>query len=98
MQNQPIHLSAIFFQYSKFLIFDLVSFPFLNIKPVELWNRLARHYNPLRLLYRVLAGQHLASIPRYSIRYTSAGSPAAAEGAGHGMRTADAEGVKIKEE
>jgi len=35
----------------------------------ELWTRLARHYNPLRLLHRVLSGQHLASIPPYSIRY-----------------------------
>ncbi|KAF8804191.1 Gpi1-domain-containing protein [Phlegmacium glaucopus] len=80
LENQPIHLSAIFFQY------------------IELWNRLARHYNPLRLLYRVLAGQHLASIPRYSIRYASAGSSAAAEGTGHGMIIADPEGLKLKEE
>ncbi|KAF8183644.1 N-acetylglucosaminyl transferase component-domain-containing protein [Pholiota molesta] len=53
LQNQPISLSAIFFQY------------------IELWNRLARHYNPLRLLYQVLAGQHLSSIPGYSIRYAA---------------------------
>ncbi|KAF8888383.1 N-acetylglucosaminyl transferase component-domain-containing protein [Gymnopilus junonius] len=39
--------------------------------PVELWNRLVKHYNPLRLLYQVLAGQHLASISRYSMRYAS---------------------------
>uniref|UniRef100_A0A8H8CFS1 Gpi1-domain-containing protein n=1 Tax=Psilocybe cubensis TaxID=181762 RepID=A0A8H8CFS1_PSICU len=51
LENQPIPLSAIFFQY------------------VELWKRLAKHYNPLRLLFQVLTGQHLASIPRYSIRY-----------------------------
>jgi phosphatidylinositol glycan class Q protein len=38
---------------------------------VELWNRLARHYNPLRLLYQVSSGQHLSSIPPYSIRYAS---------------------------
>jgi len=38
---------------------------------VELWNRLAKHYNPLRLLYQVLSGQHLSSIPPYSIRYAS---------------------------
>ncbi|TFK35817.1 N-acetylglucosaminyl transferase component-domain-containing protein [Crucibulum laeve] len=36
---------------------------------VKLWSRLARHYNPLRLLYCILAGKYLASIPRYSIRY-----------------------------
>ncbi|KIM44359.1 hypothetical protein M413DRAFT_443354 [Hebeloma cylindrosporum] len=36
---------------------------------IELWNCLARHYNPLRLLYQVLSGQHLSSIPPYSIRY-----------------------------
>ncbi|KAF8966787.1 N-acetylglucosaminyl transferase component-domain-containing protein [Flammula alnicola] len=53
LENQPITLSAIFFQY------------------IELWKRLAQHYNPLRLLYQVLAGQHLASIPRYSMRYAS---------------------------
>ncbi|PPQ72121.1 hypothetical protein CVT26_006861 [Gymnopilus dilepis] len=54
LENQPIPLSFIFFQY------------------IELWNRLAKHYNPLRLLYQVLTGQHLASIPRYSIRYAHA--------------------------
>ncbi|CAA7269384.1 unnamed protein product [Cyclocybe aegerita] len=37
----------------------------------ELWARLARHYNPLRLFYRVLAGKHLSSIPPYSIRYVA---------------------------
>ncbi|PPQ93041.1 hypothetical protein CVT25_011911 [Psilocybe cyanescens] len=53
LENQPIPLSTIFFQY------------------IALWNQLARHYNPLRLLFQVLTGQHLASIPRYSIRYAS---------------------------
>jgi hypothetical protein len=38
---------------------------------VELWNRLVRHYNPLRFLHQVLPVQHLSSIPPYSIRYAS---------------------------
>ncbi|KIK00613.1 hypothetical protein K443DRAFT_100040 [Laccaria amethystina LaAM-08-1] len=36
---------------------------------INLWARLARHYNPLRLLYCVLSGRYLAAIPRYEIRY-----------------------------
>ena len=48
---------------------------------VELWKRLARHYNPLRLLYLVLTGRHIASIPRYSIRYT------------HSLRSPDVNGT-----
>lgn len=36
---------------------------------IKLWARLARHYNPLRLLYSVLSGRYLAAIPRYEIRY-----------------------------
>ncbi|KAG6882624.1 hypothetical protein C0992_011180, partial [Termitomyces sp. T32_za158] len=37
---------------------------------IELLSRLAKHYNPLRLLWCLLTGQHLAAIPPYSIRYT----------------------------
>ncbi|KAH0580379.1 hypothetical protein H2248_001880 [Termitomyces sp. 'cryptogamus'] len=35
---------------------------------IELLSRLAKHYNPLRLLWCLLSGQHLAAIPPYSIR------------------------------
>ncbi|PPQ83634.1 hypothetical protein CVT24_005368, partial [Panaeolus cyanescens] len=48
-----------------------ISFPAIFFQYIELWNRLLKHYNPLRLLYLVLAGKHLGSIPLYSIRYES---------------------------
>ncbi|ESK83940.1 n-acetylglucosaminyl transferase component gpi1 [Moniliophthora roreri MCA 2997] len=51
LENQPVPLSNIFFQY------------------IQLWSRLASHYNPLRLLKCVFAGEFLSPIPRYEIRY-----------------------------
>ncbi|KAK7045950.1 pig-Q [Paramarasmius palmivorus] len=36
---------------------------------IQLWSRLASHYNPLRLLKCVFAGAFLSPIPRYEIRY-----------------------------
>ncbi|KAF9005215.1 N-acetylglucosaminyl transferase component-domain-containing protein [Cyathus striatus] len=46
-----------------------VSLGFIFFQYIQLSSRLARHYNPLRLLYHVLAGEYLTPIPRYSIRY-----------------------------
>ncbi|KAG7085771.1 hypothetical protein E1B28_003312 [Marasmius oreades] len=51
LENQPITLSVIFFQYTR------------------LWSRLVSHYNPIRLLKCLLAGEFLSPIPRYEIRY-----------------------------
>ncbi|KAF9039348.1 N-acetylglucosaminyl transferase component-domain-containing protein [Panaeolus papilionaceus] len=56
----PVHLSV----ESQPISLSAIFFQY-----IELWNRLSKHYNPLRLLYLVLAGQHLGSIPSYSIRY-----------------------------
>ncbi|KAF8882272.1 N-acetylglucosaminyl transferase component-domain-containing protein [Infundibulicybe gibba] len=50
--NQPVPLSAIFFQYR------------------HLWAQLSSHYNPLRLLKCVFAGDYLTAISRHSIRYS----------------------------
>jgi len=35
---------------------------------IQLWSRLASHYDPVRLLLCLLSGRYLAAIPRYYIR------------------------------
>ncbi|KAK7460630.1 pig-Q, variant 2 [Stygiomarasmius scandens] len=53
------------------LIIENQAVPFSAIffQYVRLWSRLATHYNPLRLLKCVFAGEFLAPIPRYEMRY-----------------------------
>ncbi|KAJ7078411.1 N-acetylglucosaminyl transferase component-domain-containing protein [Mycena belliarum] len=46
-----------------------VPFSTIFVQYIRLWSRLAAHYNPLRLLWRVLRGERLVAIPRYSMRY-----------------------------
>ncbi|KAJ7575968.1 N-acetylglucosaminyl transferase component-domain-containing protein [Mycena floridula] len=46
-----------------------VPFSSIFFQYVQLWSRLAAHYNPIRLLRCLLTGEFLAPIPRYSIRY-----------------------------
>ncbi|KAL0948061.1 hypothetical protein HGRIS_010685 [Hohenbuehelia grisea] len=47
-----------------------LSFAAIFYQYIPLWNRLASHYNPLRLIGCLVKGGYLASIPRYSIRYS----------------------------
>ncbi|KAJ6629933.1 N-acetylglucosaminyl transferase component-domain-containing protein [Mycena sp. CBHHK59/15] len=54
-----------------FLVVKNQPVPFSSIffQYIQLWSRLAAHYNPLRLLWCVLKGEYLVAIPRYSMRY-----------------------------
>lgn len=47
-----------------------VPFSSIFFQYIRLSSRLGSHYNPLRLLRRLLAGKLLEPIPRYSIRYS----------------------------
>ncbi|THU85426.1 Gpi1-domain-containing protein [Dendrothele bispora CBS 962.96] len=47
-----------------------VPFSSIFFQYIQLWSRLATHYNPLRLLKCVFAGEFLAPIPRYEMRYS----------------------------
>ncbi|KAG7442089.1 Gpi1-domain-containing protein [Guyanagaster necrorhizus] len=54
------------------LVIQSLPVPFSSIffQYIRLSSRLASHYNPLRLLRRLLTGKLLEPIPRYSIRYS----------------------------
>ncbi|KAJ6468427.1 N-acetylglucosaminyl transferase component-domain-containing protein [Mycena sanguinolenta] len=46
-----------------------VPFSTIFVQYIRLWNRLAAHYNPLRLLWYVLRGERLVAIPREAMHY-----------------------------
>ncbi|KAH8827227.1 N-acetylglucosaminyl transferase component-domain-containing protein [Flagelloscypha sp. PMI_526] len=50
------------------------SLSFIFFQYIQLWKRLAVHYNPLRLLSCLFVGKTLDPIPRMEIRYRSSGN------------------------
>jgi phosphatidylinositol glycan class Q protein len=69
-QSLPLPLAVTFSQYGASPQYGWQNY-IITRKTVELWKRLAKHYHPFRLVWYVMTGRVLDTIPRTYILNTT---------------------------